>query len=665
MIDKKMHEVDARDGYPLALAKPSKPSVGLKGKERARTTSDTLAPPLPTSLPPHPASAAAASDDYQFPPTAAASAAASAAPADLSTPRPRQQAALTATARRRPTSWHQAAANPTSSVRISRQPSSGSIVRAVPTNPPVARPTDSTSPSGSAPTGTPTLRSQKSREFVAGRRGSTASIPRRRSRADLDTPAESRRTSAYSTYSRRGSAWLSGEGVGVGGTGTSARRASVPAVPRLPGAAPSANGQRSESSTDASASAATAKRMQPRAPVKAQQAPHERSPTSDLADFLRDSGPEMRSVEMDNLLASARERRRSSVAENLLSTAPGAHLFPAGTTSSRSLFGQSQAAAHLAGLALYTMGDKGDAVEMLCEPQLDGRRGPSVSDDALVPPPVPPKHEARGPTTPRLEAGQPSPSMELAALLRDTAPDEADDGRGGAGAAAAAATAARQAALERLEARSVSDNSSPPDDLRGGSPTAQGVGGSPSSKASKRWTMSALGSKLLSRPAPAVEDPTLKQAESSSSSPSQLGRRASAGGSSTAGRWEMVPGPPSLPHPVPPPPITAPAVASPTSSASCPATSDRKRRPAAPLHRDSVPSIAPSSRAPPDAHPASSSSPLEYVKLARTKGARMLRAVETKKRTYLAVLSGEEAERIELFTVRRPPPASSPLAPAF
>ncbi|KPV78340.1 uncharacterized protein RHOBADRAFT_3156, partial [Rhodotorula graminis WP1] len=44
---------------------------------------------------------------------------------------------------------------------------------------------------------------------------------------------------------------------------------------------------------------------------------------------------------------------------------------------------------------------------------------------------------------------------------------------------------------------------------------------------------------------------------------------------------------------------------------------------------------------------------LEYVKLARTKGARMLRAVETKKRTYLAVLSGDEAERIELFTGSR------------
>jgi hypothetical protein len=46
-------------------------------------------------------------------------------------------------------------------------------------------------------------------------------------------------------------------------------------------------------------------------------------------------------------------------------------------------------------------------------------------------------------------------------------------------------------------------------------------------------------------------------------------------------------------------------------------------------------------------------SPVEYVKLARTRGARLLRAVETKKRTYLAVLCGEEGERIELFTGSR------------
>ena len=42
---------------------------------------------------------------------------------------------------------------------------------------------------------------------------------------------------------------------------------------------------------------------------------------------------------------------------------------------------------------------------------------------------------------------------------------------------------------------------------------------------------------------------------------------------------------------------------------------------------------------------------LEYVKLARTKGARFIRASETAKRTYLAVLCGEQGERIELFTV--------------
>lgn len=45
------------------------------------------------------------------------------------------------------------------------------------------------------------------------------------------------------------------------------------------------------------------------------------------------------------------------------------------------------------------------------------------------------------------------------------------------------------------------------------------------------------------------------------------------------------------------------------------------------------------------------SNSLEFVKLARTKGSRLLRAVETSKRTYLAVLTGDEGERIELFTV--------------
>lgn len=59
-----------------------------------------------------------------------------------------------------------------------------------------------------------------------------------------------------------------------------------------------------------------------------------------------------------------------------------------------------------------------------------------------------------------------------------------------------------------------------------------------------------------------------------------------------------------------------------------------------------------SSTTPPaDRHPASAHAPLDYVKLARTKGTKLIKAVETKKRTYLAVLCGEVGERIELFTV--------------
>jgi hypothetical protein len=53
----------------------------------------------------------------------------------------------------------------------------------------------------------------------------------------------------------------------------------------------------------------------------------------------------------------------------------------------------------------------------------------------------------------------------------------------------------------------------------------------------------------------------------------------------------------------------------------------------------------------PEDYNPSPNAPLEYVKLARTKGSRMIKAVETKKRTYLAVLCGEAGERIELFTV--------------
>jgi hypothetical protein len=72
------------------------------------------------------------------------------------------------------------------------------------------------------------------------------------------------------------------------------------------------------------------------------------------------------------------------------------------------------------------------------------------------------------------------------------------------------------------------------------------------------------------------------------------------------------------------------------------------------LPPDSNPSVRPlsfRSRSDTDGH-SQSNNALEYVKLARTKGSRMMRVAETKKRTYLAVLCGDEGERIELFTVR-------------
>lgn len=69
----------------------------------------------------------------------------------------------------------------------------------------------------------------------------------------------------------------------------------------------------------------------------------------------------------------------------------------------------------------------------------------------------------------------------------------------------------------------------------------------------------------------------------------------------------------------------------------------------------SPPSVDPASVTTPsvktERHPASATAPLEYVKLARTKGTRFIRTLETPKRTFLAVLCGESGERIELFTV--------------
>ncbi|GAA5898688.1 hypothetical protein JCM6882_000898 [Rhodosporidiobolus microsporus] len=830
MIEKKMQELDLRDGYPViqdaSIFEQGRTSSS-KGKGRAAPPSSSQGSssasqpsrpistfPAPTHLDPSPS--------YQFPPS-------SAPPPDYTLPQP--------SPRRRPPSWHSSrpssvystGAAPSSPVRISSRttPTSASFVRAVPTNPPT--PTASSAPRGSVSSmttvvpGTPrTLRGQKSREFIAGRKGTTTAtmnaVGKRRSRADLQTPSlpGSRRSSVASGAERRGSRRGSARGAGEEDEDNAdAEHLAVPPLPTAPSSSSSAAlaDRRPSAVSEAGWATDTApsplmrprSRMEPRAPIKPQN-PLERSPTSDLAEFLRDSGPEMHSPEMDSVLATSRGRRRSSITDNLLQVAKDAHLFPATgarTSPTRPGFARSVTTSHVAGPALYAddgAGGRDELVEMLQESAAevanDARRA-SMNDfrrplheqganDARRPSLTP--REARSPllkqqerspalelaellretgpadvealttgtsslrsnssrpspreaATPRLGAGQKSPSMELAALLKETGPEE-DDGKEkedghssgsssltppktneapfsdpfassrpspstasalkGKGPESASSPAAGG---KRLLPRSpvnmaVADESTdeaegepsqqrrkqsltlaeairagPPKPSTSTASSSSGLGisnvpppsSSPNSRASKRWTMSGVvGSKLLSRPrsssqssttigAPPTASPLPNRPASSASGRISSGnstavppRRSQDSRSSAASSpWEMVADPMERAA------SSSQARPAPSGRSAAASSSDYKRRPATSLHRSEPPTLPASSQIPPDAHPANSASPLEYVKLARTKGARLLRAAETKKRTYLAVLCGEEGERIELFTGSR------------
>ncbi|GAA5827052.1 hypothetical protein JCM11251_002223 [Rhodosporidiobolus azoricus] len=742
MIEKKMHELNLRDGYPVVqdasifeVQPGHKAASSAKGKGRAvpssregsSSSSGSSSRPIST-FPPSSSAHLEPCPSYQFPPAARNTATATGPPSDYmhSANSPR----------RRPPSWHQASlASPSSPIRISSRtvhtPSNASFVRAVPTNPstpttsafsPSGAPRGSVSSMTTVTPGTPrNLRGQKSREFIAGRKGSTAtignSVGKRRSRADLQTPPlpGSRRSSVASVSGasgtrRRGSSRRSSTRGGEEDDSVDADSEHL-AVPPLPSTSSSGTltARRPPAISDSggwftetggySPIPRPRSRMEPRPPIKPQN-PLERSPTSDLAEFLRDSGPEMRSPEMDNVLAISRGRRRSSITDNLLQAAKEAHLFPAaagGTgrkTPARPGFPRSVTTSHVAGLALYTDngdGRKDELVEMLHESaaevaRAEERRRASMNDfrpshglssgidarsasltqrEARSPllesrerSPAPdlaevvvretgttatypsPRHSPRAAATPRLEAGQKSPSVELAALLQETGPQDY-------------ASLSNTVAPSSTTGFGNSDAPLPPSS-------------SPGTRASKRWTMSGVvGSKLLSRPrsSSSASIPALPATSPLHDRPasSASGRINSNGtvlppqprisqdsrSSNNSSPWEMVNDPmeraaASL---APPPPTMRQPSAVPSS--------DFKRRPATSLHRSEAPSLPASSQIPPDAHPANSASPLEYVKLARTKGARLLRAVETKKRTYLAVLCGEDGERIELFTGSR------------
>ncbi|GAA6052565.1 hypothetical protein NBRC10513_003357 [Rhodotorula toruloides] len=649
MIERKMAEIDIKDGYPIIQdaaifdsATPTPRSAAAKGKQRAdpsdASSSSHDAPlatfPRPSQLAPN--------SSYQFPSTS---------PTGSQAPTPRRRPSL---ARNRPPSWHRlsnplySAVSPTSPIRISgrQTPSSTSIVHTLPT----ATPRGSVSSQATVQAGTPrTIRPQKSRDFVAGRHGSTATMQRRYSRADGGATSPGRRSSAPSLHSRRASTRS------VSGRKSSADGVSdVPPVP--------------------------SRRYEPRAPVKTLNT-LERSPTSDLAEFLATTGPDLDSPELDRVLASSRERRRSSIAEQVAQTEKDAQLFPAAKRSAR-----STASSHAAGLAAFGARDDSTLVEHLDV-------GDTNSSEAAtdVPPPLPPKPQARRASTALLSPGQKSPSMDLAewisqtgpagdqrlATTRGPRPDLSNGFRDPFSNASApsqspqipsAASSPTSRPTSRFAPRSPVVSSeldegasvsprgtelSLAEIIRDGPPSSPSLGNaSPGSRASKRWSIGGVGAKLLNKPAP-----------NDGGSPKLASRRNdrfSADSPRSSNGWELVSEPeqvadeqaqPLASQPLPFP--TSPAAQNDPSPAVRRTANDQKRRPLSSFNQGE-PLIVPASAqvSPPlDAHPANS--PVEYVKLARTRGARLLRAVETKKRTYLAVLCGEEGERIELFTGSR------------
>lgn len=200
MIEKKMAEIDIRDGYPI-IPDPSilTPKPISKGKAKAEPP-----PPPPTPSPHSLAPQPSPPPDYSF-----------GLPPPPPSPRGRRSPAPTPISTSSSFSNHSHHHGPPSPSRThhSSVPQGGSLVRAVPTNP---RPPNSRSSSSSSPTSprstatSATLRGSKSREFIANRKTSTTAVmTRRKSKVDLNSTTDgggggSRRSSIYSGDEGRG-----------------------------------------------------------------------------------------------------------------------------------------------------------------------------------------------------------------------------------------------------------------------------------------------------------------------------------------------------------------------------------------------------------------------------------------------------------------------------
>ncbi|GAA5992014.1 hypothetical protein JCM10908_000699 [Rhodotorula pacifica] len=514
MIERRLAEVDPLQGYPIPPPPPQ------KGKQRDEDVTTSNDDPL---------------SSYQFPPSPNAPERVDASSVNTRPPNPPDR--------------HPCSQAP---VRISHRAASS------------LAPTVRSLPTAGASAGPSTTSSQhrvlnQPRDFIASRRSSTASIPRRPSRPDLGTtsPSLSRRASLQSVNSRRSSTHTLGS-----------RRGSVAPLSTMP------SSRLSQSRRDSN--------LEPRAPLRQLNAA-EGSPTSSLAEFLRETGPEMGLPDLDKLIVKP---RRHSVDVDGENRSPRAPHFPLG-----------RGVGEMPRLRRFSAAEANPATE-------ERRPSPTTEQERNV----------SRPSGPR------SPSLELAEILYGSGPPRRQS-----------QLLARSPLINDQEV--VATSRALLETLTEEPPSAALLPTTP--RARKRWTFNGPTPFQLSRSPPATECQLSPTAPASPPLPRANEPELPA---PVAARTEVV--------------NVVPTYARPTERR------DSQQQRQRDLKRRSIASMrilgGPTDKSPwersAQAHPANVQSPLEYVKLARSRGARVLKAVETRKRTYLAILSGEDGDRIELFT---------------
>ncbi|KAM0793450.1 hypothetical protein ACM66B_000894 [Microbotryomycetes sp. NB124-2] len=546
LIRRKLAEVSQRDGYPAMQ------DSHLRQRDKAKTKASTVPVPAPVpdrleDLAPLP------SPPPQYD--------------TIATQRPQVRRISS-----RPGSWHQSQAPaflpppPSPNRPMMARGSSGTIVDSVPRNP-----RGSISSQGgigaASSSGVRHVRGQKSREFVASRRGSAATvISRRRSRADvagLQSPSNMSRRSSYASAEH-------------------GRRQSSAGFTLTPGTSSFESQNLSVTSTSAT---------------------RQLSETASDSGWTTSNGPSPRPPVNDYF--SQPVSPRTLVPPSM----PG--LGSAASSSTSSL------------PPPLTPGSSSDGVAALPFPSRprSTRAAPRRRPQSVVPRsssseylsssarllPRKPTTVASPTTDVGIEAAPEREVLSLAEIIRDGPPPSS----------LPASTSAPQ--LRLTEAGSPTDNAATASSARLGSTPD----GSPTNRQMKRWTVGGVGSRLLNRSGSNLGEPRSVSPgpRATSMEESRSPREASASVSNAR---------------VQPPPVP-----------------EFKRRHSE-LATDEGESADPQlDGISVDAHLAAATSALEYVKLARTKGAFSFKAIETKKKTYLAVLCGEEGERVELFTGSR------------